>query len=259
MKKGLKILLKRKYSIVSKGTERGTGSPGYMNVAVNDDETIISPYGHFKDKYIFDREKSLVVRGCYSPEVISLSRFQLISALVLDRVNQGSNEILIIGFNSLAIGLTNELDRLSLTNYEIYSNRSNILQKIYKQFNFVESIKDKYDLYIDCSGKSINIHSIINVAKCLSTVILIGTPRDEGEIGLLKVHRKNLIIIGGHELNGFSQDQRNEMFKMVVKANQRKWELGLLDKSLFKSHKRSKGIISEILKNKYYEPIQILY
>lgn len=56
------------------------------------------------------------------------------------------------------------------------------------------------------------------------------------------VNRKNLVIIGGHELNGIDMEKRQEIFEKILEVNRNKKYLKKLINEYDFSDKRLKSI-----------------
>ena len=81
----------------------------------------------------------------------------------------------------------------------------------------------QYSTYIDATGSSNALESIFEDIPNNSTVIFLGTPRESKYlIDPLDIHRKNLRIFGGHELNGHTWNERNEAFLKLLEQNKDK-------------------------------------
>ena len=87
-----------------------------------------------------------------------------------------------------------------------------------------------------------------------SSIFLLGTPR-EGTylIDPLEIHRKNINIFGGHELNGHSWQNRNSCFIDLLKKNRDK-EL----KKFVNIYNETPNIVNNVLqrKNNFFEVVK---
>jgi len=69
----------------------------------------------------------------------------------------------------------------------------------------------------------ISIKDILNNITYNKNILLLGTPRDnEYVIDFLDIHRRNLSIVGIHEINGVCQEAREVLFNKILERNIRK-------------------------------------
>lgn len=242
------------YTVVSRGTEK-YGSKGYIGITtINNNKRLLVLSKHF-DKYIDTYKDSFELSSKYNIENIAISRFELMSALTIKPILDSiKDNILLIGFGNL--GFTNLIYLLKRG----YKNISILTRNIKEfQINAIKELNEKYcstikfvdnynnfDVYIEMTGNSSVISNIIENANNMATIIFFGTPRDEEYmINPLDINRKNLKIIGGHELNGHTQEERNLLFQELLKENQ--------DEEFSKYvniYKCNKNIVEKILENK---------
>lgn len=219
------------YSIVSRGTEK-YGSQGYMGITrIVDNKRLFVLAKHF-DKYIDTYKDSFELSSKYTIENIAISRFELMGALAIKPIkNLIKDNILITGFGS--VGFTSLLYLLEsgYKNINILTRNLNQYQEtaIKKINNFYKTnirfVKEyeHYNTYIEATGSSEVIKNIVNVADNNSNIILIGTPRKETYfINPLDINRRNLRIIGGHELNGHTMEERTSLFNELLEKNKDK-------------------------------------
>lgn len=245
-----------KFSVVSIGTEK-SGSKGYINItSLHDNGTrTIYPTPHFNKK-IKVNKKSLTVSGELSIEQIAFCRFQLIPAIVVNDINvKKYNKICIVGGGALGIVTYFEMLRKNLENMYLKTRREELKTFFGNSINWSKDNLSEYDCIIDCTGEGKIINNIIDVAKPFTTIILIGTPRKNYNINLLKIHRKNLRIYGGHELTDISEQLRqsllNELSAWHISNN--------IDINRYvRIHNSTRFNLKKILKHKYIEPIHIL-
>ncbi len=240
------------YTVVSRGTEKA-GSKGYIGITkIENDKRLLVLSKHF-DKYIDTYKDSFEIPSQYTIENIAISRFELMGAItikpILDIIQ---DNILIIGLGN--VGFTTMLYLLEnkYKNISIKTNKAEIYQikaidKLNKEYNsnikFVDNYNSDYDTYIEATGSSKVIENIVETAQNLSKIILLGVPREEKYlINPLDINRKNLIFVGGHELNGHSIEQRKRIFEELLKINSKKDF-----KSFVNVYYAKKGIIEKIL------------
>lgn len=220
------------YTIVSRGTEK-SGSQGYMGVTfINDNKRLFLLSKHF-DKYIDTYKDSFEISSEYTIQNIAVSRFELMGALTLKKIlNLIEDNIAIIGFGNIGFTcllylLENEYKNISIMNRKIKDYQKTAIKKLNKLYNanikFITDYDNHYNTYIEATGSSDVIKDIIESASNNSNVILIGTPRDEKYlINPLDINRKNLKIIGGHELNGHTIEERRELYAELLEKNKNK-------------------------------------
>ncbi len=243
--------MKIKYSILSRGTERYVRH-GYMAVSE-------SKKGK---QYIFDIDHNILETNemknklsflsGFSINNIVFSRFELISELLFRRVSIQDN-ILICGLGSVGIAcLINLLER-GYKNVSIYSkNLIHDLKSIEEKYNVklfqVNKIDDTYKTYIESTGDSFILKTIIDSVSSLKDIIILSTPRNEDYfINPLIINRKNLTIYGGHELTGYSEEFRNNVFHDILQSNIKNERL---IEHFISFHKFSSKKLEELLKKK---------
>lgn len=230
----MKNIAKIDYSIVSRGTEKYINH-GYMAVT--------KTMGKYK--YILNKnhgvmesttsKDSLKFSANYSIENIAFSRFQLITALMYkDHSKEISDNILILGLGDIGLTCLFYLLDHAYNNITIYIRKPSknlldlvhILKQYYnKHINIIVKLEkiDLYNTFIDTTGASSVLKRLFENITYGKKVIILSTPRDEKYlISPLLINRKNITIIGGHELNGHSYKERNKMFNKLLKINSNK-------------------------------------
>lgn len=258
MEKELKI----EYTIISRGTEK-YGSKGYMGISEAKNGKRYFVLSKHYEKKVQTLKDSFEFDDIYSIESITLSRFELISKITLDNKKDFINERIIIcglgnvGFASLIYLLDlgyKEIDILIKNNEEYIKNTIKQLNNIYRANLKIVTELSSYNTYIEATGKSNVIKEIIEKTTETSSVFLLGTPR-EGKylIDPLEIHRKNINIFGGHELNGHSWENRNSCFIELLNKNKNK-EL----KNFVNIYDAKDNIVSKVLerKNNFFEVIK---
>lgn len=241
------------YSVVSRGTEKN-GNKGYISISKKIDNNRYLLVQDHLERFISTFKDSFECSN-YNIYNITFSRFELISALSLQKINFKDN-ILLCGIGNIGITcLINLLDN-NYKNIDVLNNENNTyiidmlnkLNKIYKSnINLIKTIEKEYETYIDTTGKSIVLENIFNNINNNKIIFLIGTPRESTYlIDPLLIHRKNLIVVGGHELNGIKKGDRQNIFKYLLKKN----ETNKIIKEIVNINDYKENIIEEILNNK---------
>ena len=250
------------YSIVSRGTEK-YGSQGYMGITTIDKNKRLLVLSKHGDKYIDTYKDSFGISSKYNIENIAVSRFELMSALAINPVlNIVKDNILIIGFGNIGFTCLLYLLKKGYRNINILTRNVKSFQTegldklndLYKiKMKFVTEYS-KYDSYIEATGSSEVIKNIIENTENNSTIIFLGTPRDESYlINPLDINRRNLKLIGGHELNGHSLEERRKLFNEILNENSEK-DL----KNYVSIYEEREDIVKDILetKNNFIEVIK---
>lgn len=243
------------YTIVSRGTEKN-GSQGYMGVtAIKNNKRLFLLSKHF-DKYIDTYKDCFEISSDYTIQNIAISRFELMSALTLKNVLPLiKDDILItgfgnIGFTCLLYLLDNKYKNINVISRDVKDYQRNAIKKLNKMYsaniNFVTDYSKYYNTYIEATGSSEVIKSIFENTTNNSNIILIGTPREEKYLlNPLDINRKSLKVIGAHELNGHTIDDRKELYIELLEKNKSK------NLSSFVSiYNERDGIREKILKDK---------
>lgn len=222
------------YSIVSRGTEKYSNR-GYMAVSSN-----IGSYRYIMniDHNIINsdlKNKFLKAKSCYKIQNIAFSRFQLITALMFTRNKyQIDDGVLILGLGSIGFScllylLDNGFKKITIYIKKINDKIEKLIEIVEKNYNvnikIVYSLmfKNNYNTYIDTTGNSMVLKKVFECANFNSAIIILSTPReDEFLISPLTISRNNLIVIGGHELNGIENTKRQELFEKLLAANENK-------------------------------------
>lgn len=222
------------YSIVSHGTEK-YNNHGYIAISkIYDSNRYILNVDHnIKETTL--NNGYLKAKSCYDIENIVFSRFQLITALTFERIKHRINDnILLLGLGNIGISCLMYLLDNKFKNITIYiRNKSdrifNLLKLVKTNYNVdINIISEfnynyKYNTYIDTTGDSLVLNNIFNNSDFNSTIIILSTPRDEKYlISPLIINRKNLTVIGGHELNGINVKLRQHIFEKILKVNKTK-------------------------------------
>lgn len=112
----------------------------------------------------------------------------------------------------------------------------------------VNKIDDTYKTYIESTGDSFILKTIIDSVSSLKDIIILSTPRNEDYfINPLIINRKNLTIYGGHELTGYSEEFRNNVFHDILQSNIKNERL---IEHFISFHKFSSKKLEELLKKK---------
>lgn len=220
------------YSIVSRGTEKYNNC-GYMAISkiYNLSRYILNVDHNVKDTNL--NANCLIAKSYYDIENIVFSRFQLITALTFERIKYRINDnILILGLGNIGISCLFYLLDNNFKNITIYVRNKNdkilnLLKLVKMEYNvdikIISNFNYKYDTYIDTTGDSIVLSNVFNNSNFNSTIIILSTPRDEKYlISPLMINRKNLTVIGGHELNGINVNLRQYIFEKVLEVNKTK-------------------------------------
>lgn len=220
------------YSIVSRGTEKYNNC-GYMAVSkiYNSNRYILNVDHNIKDA-VFSTGY-LKAKSCYDINNIAFSRFQLITVLTFERIKYRINDnILLLGLGNIGIGCLMYLLDNNFKKITIYvrkkSDKVVELLKIVKlkyniDINVISNFNHKYDTYIDTTGDSLVLNNVFDKSNFNNTIIILSTPRDEKYlISPLMINRKNLTVIGGHELNGINVNHRQYIFEKILEINKTK-------------------------------------
>lgn len=218
------------YSIISYGTEKYNKS-GYMAVSVPLTDNICRIYDSDHGITQVNSDfRNLQFKNKYEIENVAFSRFELISELVHERIIfDKQKKFLLLGFGSLGITCLINFIKKDIKNFSIYIrkidqnhiNAVNIINNKYKvKIQITDKLNFNYDYFIDTSGSSSLIEKVVLSTKECTSLILLGTPREEKYlINPLLIHRKNLSIIGAHEFSGISKQQREKKFEKLLYVN----------------------------------------
>ena len=242
------------YTIVSRGTEK-YGSKGYMGISKVIDGNRLFLLSQHYDKYIDTYKDSFKIPEKFYIENIAFSRFELMSALTIKKIEKMiKDNILIIGLGSLGFTCLFYLLKLGFKNIKILTRnvkefQMEAIKLLEERFNvkleFANEF-EKFDTYIDATGNSEVIKNVFENANNGSNIILLGTPRDEKYfINPLEINRKSLAIYGGHELNGHTSTERKEILFELLNENY------MEDFSKFINiYKSNKNVVEKILNKK---------
>lgn len=242
------------YTIVSRGTEK-YGSKGYMGISKVIDGNRLFLLSQHYDKYIDTYKDSFKIPEKFYIENIAFSRFELMSALTIKKIEKMiKDNILIIGLGSLGFTCLFYLLKLGFKNIKILTRnvkefQMEAIKLLEERFNvkleFANEF-EKFDTYIDATGNSEVIKNVFENANNGSNIILLGTPRDEKYfINPLEINRKSLAIYGGHELNGHTSTERKEILFELLNEND------MEDFSKFINiYKSNKNVVEKILNKK---------
>lgn len=218
------MMVKTKYSIISRGTERYS-KHGYMGISepVLDKQYILDVSHGVLESELNDHVLEFKA-NTYSLSNIAVSRFELISRLVFERFKVRDN-ILILGFGNIGFTCLLSLLKHGYKNISVFVRNTNVdikpLEDKFKtRINLVHIIDDSYITYIDTTGSSNIIQEVLEQCSSFKDILILSTPRESKYlIDPLAINRKNLTIIGGHELNGIDKIWRNNLFKKILKEN----------------------------------------
>lgn len=214
--------VKIEYSILSRGTESASGSDGYMAITeLYKNHRYILPIPHNVRYAKIDKEKGLHFSAKYSVEFAAFCRFQLISKLgllKLGRIPKKEN-ILILGSGAIAHTTYIDLQISNFSNIYMNTRREDFKSSLIKDDNIIISLNDipKFKYIIDTTGNCNILSEVLCAISPGTYLLLLGTPRLGPELNLLDIHRKNLNIIGGHELTGVSNLKRQKIFNTLLK------------------------------------------
>ena len=246
------------YNFISIGTEK-SGSNGYMSVsAVKNGVRIISPIEHDIKEIDENNEDNLVVPGEISIKCLCMIRFQLISSLALKDIKDKT--VCIYGCGAIGIGAYLECIRQQAKSITLVTRRKTAVDCFNTLINIEEFDEIKnYDIYIDCTGDEKYIYPVINNCAFGSTIYELGTPRTSPNIDLLIIHRKNLSLIGGHELNGIPKERRREQcVKLGDYYIENRALLEKMGEAFVRIHRGEEVELGAIYDHKYIEPFNVI-
>jgi len=226
-------LLKTKYSVISRGTEKHNNH-GYMGISevANGFQYVLNIDHGVKKSELNDQV--LKFKTGYTVENIAFSRFEIITALMYNKNINLEDRIIIYGLGNIGFTCLIYLLDKGYSNIGVVVKRKT--EKIVKlqneMFNFYnisiniylyDEQMEEYNVYIDTTGLSEVLENIFEHIGFQKTVIILSTPR-EGKYLLdpLMINRKNLVIVGGHELNGINKKFREELFNLLLEKNKDK-------------------------------------
>lgn len=211
--------MKIEYNFISRGTERATNK-GYMALSqIQNNYRYIMPLDHCVTSVETLTKDYLRVHKKFDIFDIVLARFQLISRLSLDYYKFNKNsKILVVGCGCVGFAL---LCNLYVLNYKnvVYATRKHKYFKNFKWINIKNINFEDYEIIFDTTGDSSVLENIVNKMSYHATLVLVGTPRDNPKIDFVYIHRKNLKVLGAHELFGFSPTLRQKTFDKILRQN----------------------------------------
>lgn len=255
--------VKIEYSIVSRGTEKYNNC-GYMSISekTNSYRYILNIDHGIKESNI--NNECLKFQSNYEIENMALSRFQLIIALMYKKHKKEiKDNILILGLGNIGISCLLYLLDKKYSNITIYvrkitdylKNGITIIENCYNvKIKIITLLDDviRYETFIDTTGSSNVLKILFNNMDNNKTIVILSTPRDNTfSISPLVINRKNLTIIGGHELNGIDKNYRNREYSKLLEENKDKDYLKQFVNIYCYSSKRLKEIIKQ--KNNFIE------
>ena len=104
----------------------------------------------------------------------------------------------------------------------------NLKKIINKEYNvdikIIYTLKHyNYNTYIETTGDSYLLKSIFDNINYNKKLIILSTPREETFLlSPLSINRKNISVIGAHEINGIDNEYRNRVFNKLLRKNSKK-------------------------------------
>ena len=226
------------YSVISSGTEKYTKC-GYISISkITNGNRYIQDIDHG----ILNSEvnsHSLKVKSNYKIENIILSRFELIPALLFKRVKIKDN-ILVCGLGNIGYATVIYLMKHGYKNITVYRRNKKLPERL-KDLKVTDKITSDYNSYIDTTGSSIVLKDIFDKCGALSNIVILSTPRDsEYLIDPLIINRKNLLIYGGHEINGYTSKHRNKVLNKLLSENKKESLEGIICYNKYNKEKLNK-------------------
>lgn len=251
-------MIRSEFNFISIGTEK-SGSNGYMSVSeVRSGFRIISPIEHSNDVIDENNEDNLYVTSSIPIEGICMLRFQLISAVTIKNITD--KDVCIFGCGAIGIGAYMECIRQRAKSVMLITRRNEAVTHYNNCINIegYDGIKNS-DVYIDCTGDEKYIYSIIEMGSKGSTFYELGTPRKSPQIDLLKIHRKNMSVIGCHEINGISRENRREQCRKLndYYIENHKY-IAEMCKRFVRMHIGNEKVITDIYEHRFIEPFNVL-
>ena len=219
-------MYKKIYSILSRGTEKASNSEGYMWVGLemNGQEYIVAPVSHniqFLDNF---PQGSLKCGTKNDINLISFCRFALMSNILLQAnralLSDKNVKVAIIGAGAVGLTACYEFLRVGFKSVDIIYKEKH-LRRVSLLSNNINCVclerfdPKSYNVLIDATGNSISILNIIQNSLPHTKIFLLGVPFDNPNIGLLDFYRKNLTLIGSHELRISDQDRQNLFLQLL--------------------------------------------
>lgn len=210
--------IKIEYNIKSRGTERNYYSDGYIAISeIVGKKRYILPISHSISEIATLPSNCLWTKANVNIYKVAMARFSLISMLFLNkRKLPKSAKILVIGCGCVGFGLLFNLKYLKYK-YVTYSSRHKGVFKDFVWKRIDNVMWEEYDIIIDATGENDIIETAVEKCEKHAIIVLLGTPRNNPQISMLMVHRKNLSILGAHELNGYTNHQRQTIFNKTLR------------------------------------------
>lgn len=258
----LKKQLKLEYSIISRGTEKYC-SKGYMGVSeIIEGKRYFVLANHY-DEYVKSYKDAFVIDASFNIETITLSRFELITKLALKgKEDFLQKNFLICGFGNIGFATLLYLLKKGYKKIDILVKGTDkryekAVNKLNCQYNSEIALVNEiiqYNTYIEATGSSKVIKEIIEKSVPNASLFLLGTPREcKYAFNPLEIHRKNINVFGGHELNGHSFEERNEIFLNLLVENNK-----LQLKDYVSIYEAQEDVVNKVLekKNNFFEVIK---
>lgn len=206
-------------SVVSPGTERrsvrdGRRYPGYMNIVQDGGgKRWLVPSPHGAAVRLDDAVEALPLREETSERVAALARFQIIAALGFGRMSSrvGRDTACVIGTGPVAVGAVLELIRQGVRSIDVVSRRGAPRLEGYPGVRVLEQ-PEPSEFVLDCAGDPARALELVSIGGSLG---LLGTGVSAPEMSGLDIHRRNISVIGMHELAGIAVDSRVRCFYEV--------------------------------------------
>lgn len=158
---------------------------------------------------------SLIADADTDIATLAVARFMLISKLTLENIKiKKAEKILVCGCGCVGFATLLYLNIKKFKNVEYTAIHEN---NYLNNWIMVQDVDwHKYDVIIDTTGSNEILGNIFDNCKVQAKIVLLGTPRHKPDIDVLKIHRKNLIVFGGHELFGYSNEKRQQVFSETL-------------------------------------------
>lgn len=222
------------YSVISRGTELYNGH-GYIGISENvQNFKYVLNVDHGIKEAVIDNQV-LKLPNTYDHYNIVFSRFQLITALMYNKnFTMLKDDVLILGLGNIGITclfflLDNNFKKITVFVREKKEYMEKLTILINKQYginiNFIFDLEKSinFNTYIDTTGSSNVLENLFNNLNNNNTIVILSTPKDSTFlIDPLSINRKNLILIGQHELNGIDKNYREGIFFKLLQLNNNK-------------------------------------
>lgn len=218
----MKNKVKIEYSIISRGTEKYNHC-GYMSITENVDNYRYIVNCDHNELESTIKENSLKFDDKHSISNVVISRFELIVSLCLEKCTI-DDDIIIFGLGNLGFATLLYLLKKGYKRITVFSNKKENVKDLERKFDakitIVNKLSKDYCTYIDCTGSSEILKLIFEKIGFMKKIFILSTPRDSKFlIDPLLINRKNLLIVGGHEFNGISNEIRNNKFSKILLEN----------------------------------------